>query len=77
MPITREIEVLPSGHDDWIVREREGRELGHYPTAKVAKDVAEKLARKRRAQLVIYAGNGKVQSRSRPGRGWFGRLFGG
>jgi len=73
---TSPIEVRPAGDDDWVVREQGGRELGHYPTAKAAKDVAEKLARKRRAELLIYAGNGRVERRSRPGRGWLGRLFG-
>jgi hypothetical protein len=70
------IHVLPIQPDDWIVREESGRELGHYPSRQAAEAVGDKLARKRRVELLIHDRNGKVQSRSRPGKSWLGRLFG-
>jgi hypothetical protein len=70
----RTIEVRSLARDDWVVREDGGRELGHYPSAKAA--VGRKLARRRRAELLVYAQSGKLQARSRPGAGWLRRLFG-
>jgi hypothetical protein len=70
------IHVLPTQHDDWIVREEGGRELGHYPSRQAAEAVGDKLARKRRVELLLHDRNGKVQRRSRPGKSWLGRLFG-
>ena len=72
----RTIEVRSLAHDDWVVREDGGRELGHYPSAKTAEAVGRKLARKRRVELLVYAQGGKLQARSRPGAGWLRRLFG-
>ena len=76
MALNRTIEVRSFGHEDWIVREDGGRELGHYPSAKAAEAVGRKLARKRRVELLIYAQGGKLQARSRPGAGWLRRLYG-
>jgi hypothetical protein len=70
------IHVLPTQHDGWIVREEGGRELGHYPSRQAAEAVGDKLARKRRVELLIHDRNGKVQSGSRPAKSWLGRLFG-
>jgi Uncharacterized protein conserved in bacteria (DUF2188) len=72
----RTIEVRSFAHDDWVVREEGGRELGHYPSAKAAEVVGRKLARKRRVELLIFAQSGTLQTRSRPGAGWLRRLFG-
>jgi hypothetical protein len=72
----RTVEVRSLAHDDWVVREEGGRELGHYLSAKAAEAVGRKLARKRRVELLIYAQSGKLQARSRPGAGWLRRLFG-
>jgi hypothetical protein len=70
------IEVRCCADDDWVVREAGGRELGHYPSRQAAEAVARKLARKRRAELLVYA-NGGLKARARPGKGWLRRLFGG
>ena len=60
--------------DDWVVREKSGRELGHYPTQQDAENVGRLVARKRRAVLLI---NGRTDDPGAHGsRGWFGRLFG-
>jgi hypothetical protein len=67
--------VMPGGHQDWIVREEGGRELGHYPTREVAEAVGYKLARKRKTELVVYDRTGKMR-RSRPTKSWFARFFG-
>jgi hypothetical protein len=75
MDASQPIEVRPFGHDDWVVREQNGREFGHYPSAQAAEAVGFKLARKKRVELLIYAGNGKVKRRSRPRKGWLRRLF--
>jgi hypothetical protein len=63
------IHVLPGQHDDWIVREDGGRELGHYPTRDAAEAVGRKLALKRATELIVHDGRGKVH-RSRPKKSW-------
>jgi len=69
------IHVLARGERDWVVREEQGRELGHYPTRQAAEAVGNKLARKRKVELVVHDDSGKVE-RSRPRKGWFPRFFG-
>jgi hypothetical protein len=71
----RSICVVAGEHQDWIVREKGGRELGHYPTRQDAEAVGYKLARKRKVELVVYDRAGKEQRRSRPAKGWLARLF--
>ena len=71
----RTIHVVPGAHQDWIVKEEGGRELGHYPSKESAKEVGQKLARMRSVELLIHDDNGKVQKRSRPSKGWFARIF--
>ncbi len=72
----RAVHVLSGEHNDWIVREDEGRELGHYPTKFEAAAVGYKVARKRKVELLIHDRSGVVERRSRPSRGWLGKLFG-
>ena len=72
----RAIHVLPGDHQDWIVREDRGRELGHYPSKQAAEIVGRKLATKRKVEVVIYGPGGTVQKRSRPRKGIFAKLFG-
>lgn len=43
MAAERTIDVLPSDHDDWVVREDGGRELGHYPRARRRKRLPTNL----------------------------------
>ncbi len=72
----RSLHVAPGDHDDWVVREEGGRELGHYPTRQEAEAVGRKLAQKRKAQLLIRARSGEVERLSRRRPGWFARLIG-
>jgi hypothetical protein len=73
--VSKAIHVLLNGERDWVVRENAGRELGHYPTRAEAEAVGDKLARKRRVELVVQEASGKVR-RSRPRKSWFARLLG-
>jgi hypothetical protein len=69
------IHVAPVGPKDWVVKEEGGREYGHYPTQHEAADVARKLARKYKVEMVVQDRNGKVH-RSKVSKGWLARLFG-
>jgi hypothetical protein len=71
----RAIDVQPGDHDDWVVSEEGGRELGHYPSRKAAEDVGYKLARKRKVEMRVHDASGRVR-RSQPRKGWLRRLFG-
>lgn len=73
----REIHIVPGGPQDWIVRADGGREFGHYPSRQAAEGVGRKLARRAKGELLVYDASGKVADRSRPSKGWLGRLFGG
>jgi hypothetical protein len=70
-----DIEVRASGADDWRVAEQGGREFGHYPSRQAAEAVGRKLAQKRKVTLLIFAADGRLTARSRPGAGWLSRLF--
>src|SRR5262245_52009162 len=72
----REIHIVPGGPQDWIVRADGGREFGHYPSRQAAEAVGRKLARRDGGVLLVYDGSGKVADRSRPSKGWLGRMFG-
>lgn len=42
------IHVVPDDNfDDWVVRDHDGHEFGHYPTREVAEPAAEAIARGR------------------------------
>jgi len=69
------IQVARINAADWVVREAGGRELGHYPSAQEALTVGRKLARSRRAQLLVEEGPGKTRT-ERPRKGLLARLFG-
>jgi hypothetical protein len=69
------IHVVPGEHNDWIVREDGGRELGHYPSQDAANAVGQKLSRKRATELLVHGPAGKVL-RSRPMKSWLSRLLG-
>jgi hypothetical protein len=58
------------------VRADGGRELGHYPPLQAAETVGLKLTRRDRGELLVYDAAGKIANRSRPSRGFLGRLFG-
>jgi Uncharacterized protein conserved in bacteria (DUF2188) len=48
--VQRAIHIVPGEHQDWIVKEEAGRELGHYPSRAAAETVGHKLARKRKVE---------------------------
>jgi hypothetical protein len=58
--------------DDRVVREKGGRELGHYPSQREAEDVGRLVARKRKAVLLV---NGRSDTREAQSPGWIARLF--
>ena len=69
------VHVLPSDHQDWVVKEEGGRELGHYPTKSEAEAVGHKVARKRKVELLVHDRSGRNRAPHAPVRGWFSRLF--
>jgi hypothetical protein len=70
------IHVVPDdGFDDWIVRDDNGHEFGHYPTREAAEQLAEPIARTREGELVIHLPDGRT-SRKNFAKGWAARLFG-
>jgi hypothetical protein len=69
------IHVVPGDHDDWVVKEDGGRELGHYPVKPTAETVALMVARKRRVEMIVHDRSGAVERRLRPSRGWFAGFF--
>jgi uncharacterized protein DUF2188 len=69
------VHVLPSDHHDWIVKEEGGRELDHYTTKSEAEAVGNKVARKRKVELLVHDRSGAIERRTRPSGGWFSRLF--
>ena len=73
--MTNGVHVLQVGHDDWVVKQEGGRELGHYPDKSQAKAVGLKIARKHNVELLVHSRSGAIEHRSRPSRGWFSRLF--
>ncbi len=68
------IHILPGQHDDWIVKQEGGRELGHYPTRWEAEAVGYKVAHKREVELLVHDRSGAIASRSRHTRSWLSRL---
>ena len=63
--MTAAIHVVPDdGFDDWIVRDDDGREFGHYPTREEAEPVARALARKRGDELIIHLPDGRTRRES-------------
>jgi hypothetical protein len=59
------IHVIPDdAFDDWIVRDNDGRELGHYATREAAELVGEAVARKRGGTLMVHLPDGRTQRRS-------------
>jgi hypothetical protein len=68
------IHVVPDDNfDDWVVRDHDGHEFGHYPTREVAEPVAEAIAREREAELVVHLPDGST-SRKSFAKGWAARL---
>jgi hypothetical protein len=69
------IHVVPDDNfDDWVVRDHDGHEFGHYPTREVAEPAAEAIARERGDELVVHLPDGRT-SRKNFAKGWAARLF--
>jgi hypothetical protein len=69
------IHIAPDdSFDDWVVRDENGAELGHYPTREAAEIVGETLARKRGDELVIHLPDGRT-NRKTFAKGWLARWF--
>jgi hypothetical protein len=70
------IHVVPDENfDDWVVRDDNGNELGHYPTREDAERVAQPIARELETRLVIHLPDGRTSS-TNFAKGWLARLFG-
>jgi hypothetical protein len=70
------IHVVPDdSFDDWVVRGDTGQEFGHYATREAAELVAQEIARKREADLVVHLPDGRTSRRSFK-KGWVARLLG-
>jgi hypothetical protein len=70
------IHIVPDdAFDDWIVRDEDGQELGHFPTSETAELAAETIALERQGKLVIHRPDGTSGCRSFA-KGWRARLFG-
>jgi hypothetical protein len=70
------IHVVPDdSFDDWLVRDGNGQQFGHYPTRETAEWVAQAIAKERRDELVVHLPDGRTSSKSFT-RGWIARLLG-
>jgi len=70
------IHVVPDENfDDWVVRDDNGNELGHYPTREDAELAAQPIARELETRLVVHLPDGK-RSSTNFAKGWLARLFG-
>jgi hypothetical protein len=63
--MTATIHVVPDdSFDDWVVRDDSGREFGHYPTRETAELVAQAVARKSGAEIIIHLPDGRTSRKS-------------
>jgi Uncharacterized protein conserved in bacteria (DUF2188) len=70
------IQVVPDdSFEDWVVRDDDGHVFGHFPTRETAEPVAEAIARKCEADLVVHLPDGRT-SRKSFAKGWLARLLG-
>jgi len=59
------IHVVPDdSFDDWVVRDDDGHEFGHYPTGEAAELVARAIARKRGDELVVHLPDGRTSRKN-------------
>jgi Uncharacterized protein conserved in bacteria (DUF2188) len=69
------IHIAPDdSFDDWVVRDENGGELGHYPTREEAELVAERIAKKHDEEMVIHLPDGRTNRKSFA-KGWLARWF--
>jgi hypothetical protein len=70
------IHVVPDdSFEDWVVRDDNGDEFGHYATREAAELVAQAIARKCGDELVVHLPDGRMSRKSFT-TGWMARLFG-
>jgi hypothetical protein len=59
------IRIVPDeGFDDWVVRDDEGHELGHFPTRESAERVGRALAQQRHGDLIVCLPDGTTSRKS-------------
>jgi hypothetical protein len=64
-PMAATIHVVPDdSFDDWVVRDDSGREFGHYPTRETAELVAQAVARKSGAEIIIHLPDGRTNRKN-------------
>lgn len=69
------IHVVPDDNfDDWLVRDDQGHELGHYATRDEAELTAEPIARQLETKLIIHLPDGRTTCRSFA-KSWIAKLF--
>jgi hypothetical protein len=69
------IHVVPDdSFEDWVVRDDNGDEFGHYATREAAELVAQAIARKCGDELVVHLPDGRM-SRKSFAKGWAARLL--
>ena len=69
------IHVVPDdSFEDWVVRDDNGDEFGHYATREAAELVAQAIARKCGNELVVHLPDGRM-SRKSFANGWAARLL--
>ena len=69
------IHVVPNDNfDDWVVRNDNGHEIGHYPTREEAELAAQATARELQTKLVVHLPDGRRKCESFT-KGWLARLF--
>jgi hypothetical protein len=70
------IHVVPDENfDDWVVRDDNGNDFGHYPTREDAELAAQPIARELETMLVVHLPDGR-RSSTNFAKGWLARLFG-
>jgi hypothetical protein len=63
--MTATIHVVPDdSFDDWVVRDDSGREFGHYPPRETAELVAQVVARKSGAEIIIHLPDGRTNRKN-------------
>ena len=69
------IHVVPDDNfDDWVVRDDNGDEFGHYATREAAELADQAIARKCGDDLVVHLPDGRM-SRQSFAKGWAARLL--
>ena len=60
-PMAAALHVVPDdSFDDWVLRDEEGRELGHYPTRKTAELFARGIVRKSGGEIIVHLPDGRT-----------------